>query len=966
MSERKDTTKGLISEVRNLLKLNQSQSNNITNNYKQTPRNHNKFIKDKDGKVWFVNIAGVASLIQGPDAYNQTSGQRGFPGTGKLLTDEKTMPRILQSVSPDVKGYDKNSQLYLNGFIRPGQSTGDEMKNIFAGLKTPITFDYQGCMVPPNNITPIILDASYGLNQNKGARNNRTDAVRKYISDNPKMAIYNIGRNTVNVTGKTPGKIDFGDPFPGKNKQMSITYKCGNNNPTTIVSENNLFDQGYPLRISCVPTDAPSPIILDASYGLNQNKGARNNRTEAVSKYISDNPNMSIYDIGRNTVNVTGKTPGKIDFGDPFPGKNKQMSITYKCGDNNPTTIVSENNLFDQGYPLNISCVPSDVSLTQCYYNALAKNLPYFGLGNVDKNTNLGTCYTGYYNTLSTRLQNPGIPIWKIDMNEVLGNDADKLYGIVVGKNGNVQFRLNNTNGMSLKDNHNFYTLCVLGKLPNANPNVARVFRGKPSNVVLFLSKGQLYLFRFDYKEDIPLDLRENPEKYIIRNLIYSSGQIASNLLNVGWDHTDISTGVSRNMITTTEYVDGLLRKGESIYSIDGKLKLTLNPNNTLVLYTGNPNVVGCGKDVSNNTYIGYSGVAVNQVSSSRYSEDDNLGKTAYVNRLGSAYKYDDTTLLHYTNKYVSNPGYTIKNIDSNINITKFNDSNNFVYDNNPESVAKCQKQCSITGSCVGTVIDNKSCYLNSKIDNNDVVYKYGTIMTLRVPKINRKGSPSYRLHKNSKFLGGGLQEVQATSVEHCSNICNKTKGCNGFQIDRKNNNGIARWYLRLSKPNTTNTPIPQIGKSEYGDVFVKNPPSFGIRPELSNEVNTINSNKFANYNILPEFMNSNISDVLLVPKPVMNEYLQTQDKLLQTNIKIGKKIDGFFKVSKEPYTSMYDLQDKYDRYLTDIPKLSKNTETLDKMVSNSSIHMKYMNTIYSILFIALCILLIIAFTISL
>ena len=59
-------------------------------------------------------------------------------------------------------------------------------------------------------------------------------------------------------------------------------------------------------------------------------------------------------------------------------------------------------------------------------------------------------------------------------------------------------------------------------------------------------------------------------------------------------------------------------------------------------------------------------------------------------------------------------------------------------------------------------------------------------------------------------------------------------------------------------------------------------------------------------------------------------------------------------------------MDDKLKIYMINNPKLPPNIITLNKMVSNSAIQMRYMNIMYSILFIVVCILLVVAFTISL
>ena len=455
--------------------------------------------------------------------------------------------------------------------------------------------------------------------------------------------------------------------------------------------------------------DTPGKVeIIDASYGSNCGS-ASGNRTQNVKDYISQHPNSLTYDIGRNT----------IDFGDPFGGCNKQMSVTYKCN-GREHTIKRDDGLFDSGSPLQLTCKSQDSSLTKCYYDALAKGLSYFGLGNVDSTTNKGTCYAGGSDILNNWWQNPGIPIWKIDVRKDFGYQGTNITNFFVCRNNNAYF---SENGIHAEGNLTFYDLCKAGKLTNCDPGNAQAFASEwnDDTRAMFLANGNLYFFSFPVNMPLPSDLRQNPQLYA-QWMLYSSGT-QGNTLNVGWTDKDISTGVDDNILLATPNVLGSLMIGQSIYSTDGKLKLTFNSDYTLVLYTGDPNATGCSKDLAGDMF-GYGGIAVNQINDTNTDGEKKFGKLAYVNRLGSAYEYNDPSLLHYSDKYTSNPGYTIKNIDTNKNATKFNDTG-FIYDSSSTaSIERCQAQCSKSGTCVGSIIDNNSCYLISNINNDDVVYK--------------------------------------------------------------------------------------------------------------------------------------------------------------------------------------------------------------------------------------------------
>ena len=851
MNNLQNTPENMIRTINNLITTNERQTQGVTSGYNITnpslTTSRGEIIKDKNNRVYNINNKGVATYFPSANVYDATSGQRGVLGTGDFSRDSKAMPKVSFPLNPGAVGYDKNSKLYLNRNIRRGQSTGDEMKNIFAGVKTPIKFEYKGC--------------------------------------------------------------------------------------------------------SMLPTD---------------------------NQY-------------------------KLNTGGP-------------------------------------------VSLKQCYYNALERGLSYFGLGNVNSDTAMGTCYAGNISILDKPWQNTGTPIWSIDLRKDFGYQGKDLQGIVLGRNTNVYFSLN---GINTDSKYNFYELCKSGKLPNADPVNADAFNDPVSTKwgirALFLSKGNLYIFYLPQGVSYTVDMRDNPENYP-EYIAYSSGTSGKDL-KVGWTWKDIATGHQNNRLFTHGGRLDSLKIGQSIYSLERNLRLSLTPDYKLVLYTGNPNVVGCTKNLLNQ-HVGYTGIAVNQVNNIKQNEENNFGKLAYVNRLGSAYTYNDGSLYGHHDLYTSNPGYTIRNINNNKNVTKFKDVDGFIYDNSAASIDKCKVQCSKTGSCVATVIDNNSCYLARKIDNWAVTYRDGAVMNLRVPKIYKEGQPSYTLYPDHRLPGGDLGARQANTANQCLDICNKNVKCNSVEVSR-NKNGVTCFPKTFKEPTTldrsnnadvfmknpevitnvnqnTYTKYPSTwvpgadlyrisapkvkdcmkacnenkncGVFEYWDwngfcflktdkavprmrqqpnignaIYVKNSPLAGVSYLLTPNVNVVNPNKFSNYNILPAPMSKAVTDVTLMPESTTNNVLQTSSAIQRVNNKI---VGNTHNLIVEPFAStriyknntgdLYNLGNNFNQYIKSTPPLLTNIGTLNKMVSNSSIHMRYMNIMYSILFIALCILLVVAFTISL
>ena len=346
----------------------------------------------------------------------------------------------------------------------------------------------------------------------------------------------------------------------------------------------------------------------------------------------------------------------------------------------------------------------------------------------------------------------------------------------------------------------------------------------------MFLANGNLYIFRFPQEGPIPTDLRENPQNYF-QNLVYSSGT-QNQTLNVGWTDKDISTGVSGraggNMLVSSNNGYDPLEIGQSMYSSDGKLKLTFNSDYSLVLYTGDPNAVGCTKDLTNNMY-GYGGIAVNQINDMNTDGDKNLGKIAYVNRLGTAYEYNDRSLIHYSDKYTTNPGYTIKDIDTNKSATKFNDTDGFIYDNTTASIARCDTQCSKSGTCVGTIIDNNSCYLLTNINDSDVMYKDSV-----------KGG-GYNTYPKQQLYGYDIGNYGIVSnPDECLSKCDNIDGCVGAEY--WNDSGYCF-------PKNKDGP-PHISGSDGSTVYLKNMGQ--SQPVTTLRIPSINKENKPTYTLYP------------------------------------------------------------------------------------------------------------------
>ena len=1038
------TPNNLIPLSQSLLGINEQQSGDISSGYNvmnsELTKNGGSVVIDDVGWVFNVNGVGVATRYPTSDVYADTSGQRGMVGTGILNNDYSIMQRIPYTLNPDVNhvGYDPKSQLFFNGYVRNQQSTGDEMKNVFAGIKAPIKFDYKGCAV-----SPIVNDTS----------------------------------NLVNT--------DFN--------------------------------------------------IVEATYG--PNCGVKSGNATSVFKSLVKG----------------GTTPFSIDkpynyLGDPAGGCYKELSVTYDCNGERNTA----SGYYDAGGTMTISCQPKS-TITACYSKAVSDNADYFGLGSVDKNTSLGTCYLSHTNDfLNRKWSNPGKVLWQISVSDLSGSTQAKNMSVYLGLNGNLFFGENTQYNYT----YSLYSFCKAGKLSGCTPGGEDVFtydgsKYNGASCLVLANDGNMYVFQFtapipEYPT-IPSDIKENPTKYL-QNVIYSSNTWSAPLFR-GWDDQEITSGVSNNMFYAK--VEPALTYGESIYSSDGRLRLTFvkdNTHNTLTLSTGDPDQSGCSQSMGGSDWLGIDGVAMNYIQKQSQDVESALGKLAYVNRLGTSFEYTDPQLMNYTNKYTTNPGFSIKSIDSSSYAKKVNDGN--MYDNSDSSMEKCQQQCSNSEGCRGAVIDNNSCYLIDNVDNNDVVYNSGTLATdssgnpiykqipnkglwgydtpgsgavfgdsqsclnycnsidgctgveywarqggncwtksaegtsdlnhlgddgiadvyiknvssappnlmLRVPGVKRQGDGSSWIpHPNSQLTGHdvpGNYYRQVDDAEKCLSYCDSVQGCSGVEYWKDNKNcftktsegttnlanitpnpnnnsdvfiknnsntdnswithsnsqltghdvpgnyykgvddaencrsycdsvqgcsGVEYWkdnkncFTKTSE-GTTNLANITPNPNNNSDVYIRRKPGVGVSYLISDDVNVITTDKYSNYNVSKSPMTQDMTDVSLMPGSITSNF-KTSSQALE---KVNKTIVGETnRIINEPFTgreSIYTtnnhdigkMDNTIQRYFDGKPMLAAEIITMNKMMTNSSIQMSYLNTLYSCLFIIAGILLIIAFSISL
>ena len=154
-----------------------------------------------------------------------------------------------------------------------------------------------------------VVSASYGLNVDSStAAGNATGDIAQ----------------ACNGQSNCDYRVDFhriGDPFPGRQKTYAVTYRCadGQQRQASAPAEAGL---GSIVSLSCPVAEGRGAInVTSASYGMNVNPGAAtNNATADIAQQCNGQANCSY----------------RVDFhriGDPFPGQQKNYTVSYNCGD---------------------------------------------------------------------------------------------------------------------------------------------------------------------------------------------------------------------------------------------------------------------------------------------------------------------------------------------------------------------------------------------------------------------------------------------------------------------------------------------------------------------------------------------------------------------------------------------------------------------------------------------------------
>jgi hypothetical protein len=273
------------------------------------------------------------------------------------------------------------------------------------------------------------------------------------------------------------------------------------------------------------------------------------------------------------------------------------------------------------------------------------------------------------------------------------------------------------------------------------------------------------------------------------------------------------------------------------------------------------------------------------------------------------------------------------------------------------------QKGGSGKGYCYLKTYTNTNALKPNKNKNTDVYVKNPTNPT------KDRTYTEYPNHWINGYSAGNATKPTPTAKD-CMAECNNNNKCEG--VEYWDWNGFCFLKSKDGLKHMQQT-------TNANRVFLKNPIPVGESYLMPDNLNVISANKYKNYNISSSPMSSNMHDVSLMPKSITTNFNQSGQQLRKANNTIVNETDriineGFTTYNTKYPTRMYinnskqlsKINDVLNNYVNGQTPLLTNINTLNKMVENSSLQMTHLNIVYTIMFVITCILLVIAFTISL
>jgi len=508
-------------------------------------------------------------------------------------------------------------------------------------------------------------------NQNKFLNNNiqLTDGSKGYVNNSGVVKWY----GTEDVFNNTAGK----NGCPSNNNMMSVNFAQ---------------NAEYQNPGASIPVD---PALKVGTYMLNGQGCGNEGKNVYVSKMINSNKSSHIGCYN----NTDGKAMTKTDLTNSTFEKCKQYAI------NNAYKLFGLGD-FDTSNQTSTCYVGNDKTTATQYGNVTFTNTPVAiwstntnGKGvsflNISTEGSIQLCATDgsiIYETTKDKTCTKSYSI--SNKTDAKGNDIKKLSGTTLDNckktcYDNPQcagFAMNNSTNSecwiksnvsksSKKSNRDLYT-----KLPTKS-NIA--------NCIFFLtlqSDGNLCIYRGNSPQNnkgggaVWCSMTNGKQQAVNNNWIATKGKYGKSFLTSGQT----------------------LALGEWIGSDDGKMRLILQQDGNLVLYTST-NIPVCIKDAKDNMIYGSQGIlSVYELEASGIK--DNMGKLGYVN--------DNSDLREYPASMIgiSNDYTTYKNM----NLV----GQNPLVTSNTTNVEDCQQQCN----------NNNDCKAYTFQQGSNVCYQYGDI----------------------------------------------------------------------------------------------------------------------------------------------------------------------------------------------------------------------------------------------
>ena len=516
-------------------------------------------------------------------------------------------------------------------------------------------------------------------------------------------------------------------------------------------------------------------------------------------------------------------------------------------------------------------------TFNQCKQEAILGGYQYFALQNINSSTGLGYCAVSNNQTNSTRYGNAYAPVvlWASNTNNSSATSAIITNNgtlNVLDQNGSVLFTTPNgtncaqvysttTNTDAPGNDLNYITNQTINSCKtrcNNNASCKGFVFNTSSNNSCWLKSGNLNNTgsnnaRTIYKKTVNtsqcnyfLSLQSDGNM-----CIYKGVPNTGNTVNIWCTNTNgkQQEGNSAYVSSNGKYgmpfliTNQVLNKGDWVGSIDGKLRLIMQNDGNLVLYTFK---INCSKGTitgtQNNNYGGVLANALYDIGNVGFKS--NMGDVAYVDSDSKLYPYPSSNtklsntynlILQDTNIQGNNIQGTsfsnVTNVNDCMNVCNANNNcNSFVYDTSGPSPLCLPKNLSNVYSInnftpksgVQTYIRDKTVITPPVGVSNDI----NNIDSIRYENYTKGGDlqPSYGISSLNSVQQQQLSQLQDKLKQLSTQILNSTNQLskNNYSVNFQTQEDIKGFNKYISEINLTNEKIDNINSNNNIDNILK------------------------------------------------------------------------------------------------------------------------------------------------